>query len=123
LDRVYGRDCALRGKQLSDNGAGDFAILSGVDNLSQQLQHRIDTPKGQARRHPDYGCSVHRLLGRVTGPTAAKLGASYVKAALKSDYRVKDADRVTAEVSGDSVRVVARALAIDGSSVDVVTQQ
>jgi phage baseplate assembly protein W len=118
--QVYERDCHLVGMQLVDDGAGDFAVLSGADNLRQQLGHRVATPTGQARRHPEYGCKVHQLLGKVNGPTAAALGAQYVKAALGADYRVKSVEFARANVSGDVVSVEARALAIEGGVVDVV---
>lgn len=118
--QVYERDCAMRGRLLSEDGSGDLAIFAGADNLRQQLQHAVSTPRGQAHRHPDYGCLVWRLLGRVNGPTAGRLGAEYVKATLKADYRVSRVDFSTAEVSGDAIRITARAVAIEGGVVDMV---
>jgi phage baseplate assembly protein W len=116
---VYERDCALANKQLSDDGAGDLSVLTGADNLRQQLTHVIITPRGQARRHPEYGCRIWRLLGTVNGPAAGLMGAQYVKASLASDFRVARVDFSRAEVVGDAVRVTARAVAIDGGVVDV----
>lgn len=117
--QVYERDCVLINKQLTDDGSGDIAVFAGADNLRQQLQHRIVTPRGQARRHPEYGCLIWRLVGTVNGPTAALMGAEYVKAALQAEYRVSKVDYVRAEVVGDAVRIQARAVAIDGGAVDV----
>lgn len=117
--QVYERDAAMINRQLSVTEGGDLLVVAGVDNLRQQIKHRIDTPRGQARRHPEYGCLVWRLLGRVNGPTASMLGAEYVKSALLADYRVSSVTKSEAEVSGDSVRVSATAVAIDGSAVDL----
>jgi phage baseplate assembly protein W len=117
--QVYERDCALQNKRLRSDGNGDFAVFAGADNLRQQLQHRVATPRGQARRHPEYGCLVYRLQGTVNGPTAAMLGAEYVKAALQADYRVSSVDSARADVTGDAVRIQARAVAIDGGVVDL----
>lgn len=117
--QVYERDCALADRRLTDDGSGDLAVFSGADNLRQQLQHRVNTPRGQARRHPEYGCLIWRLVGTVNGPTAALMGAEYVKAALQAEYRVSKVDYVRAEVLGDAVRIQARAAAIDGGVVDV----
>lgn len=117
--QVYERDCAMRDRLLVDDGHGDLAVLSGADNLRQQLQHAVNTPRGQARRHPKYGCMVWRLLGTVNGPTAARLGAEYVKETLLADFRVASVDRAVADVSGDAVLITARALAIEGGVVDV----
>ena len=121
--QVYERDCEMRNRLLVDDGSGDIAVLAGADNLRQQLQHRLDTPRGQARRNPDYGNLTHRLKGRVNGPTAALMAAEYTKAALLADYRVDRVESASAEVVGDAIRVTARAVAIEGGVVDFVTQQ
>ena len=121
--QVYERDCAMTARLLSDDGAGDIAVFAGADNLRQQLQHRIDTPRGQARRHPDYGCLVSRLKGKANGPTAGLMASQYVKAALLADYRVSRVEYSRAEVAGDSIRVTAKAVAIEGGIVDIVTAQ
>lgn len=57
--QVYERDCAMAGGLLSADADGDIAVVSGADNLRQQLTHRISTPTGQARRHPEYGCILN----------------------------------------------------------------
>lgn len=119
--QVYERDAALVNKRLLAGADGDLVVVAGADNLRQQLKHRIDTPRGQARRHPEYGCLVYRLQGKVNGPTAGALGAEYVKAALAADYRVASVESATAEVAGDSIRITAKARAIEGGVVDLVS--
>lgn len=121
--QVYERDCVLRSRQLVADDTGDIAVLSGADNLRQQLQHRVDTPRGQARRHPEYGCLVSRLKGRVNGPTAGLLAAEYVKSALLADYRISRVEFSMADVIGDTIKVTAKAIAIEGGVVDIVTSQ
>ena len=118
--QVYERDCAMVGRQLQDDGAGDIMVHAGLDNLRQQLEHRLITPTGQARRHPEYGCRVWRLLGSMNGPVAGLLGAQYVQSALEADYRVASVDFSRADVQFDAVKVTARAVAIEGSAVDLV---
>lgn len=117
--QVYERDCQLVGKMLLDDGNGDFAVVAGVDNFTQQIKHRIDTPRGQAARHPEYGCLVWSLQGSVNGPIAGQLGAEYVKSALMADYRVASVPNCTATVTGDQVRITATAEGIDGAAVDL----
>ena len=119
--QVYERDCVLADRLLQDDGSGDLAVVRGADNLRQQLQHAINTPRGQARRHPEYGCLVWRLQGKVNGPTAARMGAEYIKATLLSDYRVSRVALAVAEVTGDAIRITARAVAIEGGVVDIAT--
>lgn len=120
--QVYERDCKMVKRRLTDDGNGDFAVVAGTDNLKQQLTHRIDTPRGQLVRHPEYGCLVWLLQGKVTGPAANLLGAQYVKAALQADYRVSSVTSSTAEVDGDATRITATAEAIAGGKVDISNQ-
>jgi phage baseplate assembly protein W len=120
--QVYERDCKMVKRRLVDDGKGDFAIVAGTDNLTQQLTHRIVTPRRQLVRHPDYGCLVWELQGKVTGPVAALLGAKYVKAAVQADYRVSSVTSATAEVTGDATRITATAEAIAGGKVDISNQ-
>lgn len=117
--QVYERDCQMVRRLLAEDISGDLSVVAGADNLTQQLEHRVNTPRGQARRHPEYGCMIWRLVGKVNGPTAALMGAEYVKAALKADYRVASVDSAVAEVAGDAIRVEATATAIDGGVLDI----
>ncbi len=121
LGRVYGADCHLTQRLLSVDATGDLAVVSGTRNLRQQLEHRIVTPLGQARYHPDYGCKIWKLLGTVQGPTAPLMGAAYVRTALLSDYRIRAVASVRAEVADGAVRVTATAEATAGQAVEVVT--
>lgn len=118
--QVYERDCQMLDKLLQVTETGDLAVLSGADNLRQQLGHRIATPRGQLTRHNEYGCMVYRLRGKTNGPTAAKLGADYVKAALAADYRVRSVEYATADATGDVVKIQAKAVAIEGGVVDIL---
>ena len=117
--QVYERDAALDDKLLAAEN-GDLVVVAGADNLRQQLTHRVVTPRGQLVRHPEYGCRAWRLMGGINGPTAGMLAAQYVKATLAADYRVASVEDTTAEVIGDTIRVSAKARAIEGGVIDVV---
>lgn len=117
--QVFERDCQMVKRQLQATPDGDLSVVSGFANLRQQLSHRIVTPRGQATRHAEYGCLISRLVGKVNGPTANMLGAQYVNATLKSDYRVSQVQYSRAIVDRDSIKVTARVIAIDGGAVDV----
>lgn len=117
--QVFERDCMMQNRMLEDNGAGDFAVVSGSSNLKQQLQHRLITPRGQAMRHPGYGSLLYRVIGRVNGPAASLLAAQYTESTLLSDYRIKNVESADATVVGDQVRVEARAVTIAGGVVDL----
>lgn len=119
---AFERDCALPAGRLQAAPNGDLLLIAGSDNLTQQLRHRVDTPRGQLRRHPEYGCLLWRLLGRVNGPTAGALGTEYVRAVLSAEYRINRVLEASARVTGDAVFITARAEAIDGQIIDLVSQ-
>lgn len=121
-NRVFERDVRMVGRQMRATEGGDFEVVAGASNLAQQLNHRIATPKGQLMRHPEYGSTLYRILGRVSGPAANILAKDYTQAALLSDYRVRSIEALQATTDGDAVRVNARVETIAGGVVDVVTE-
>ena len=121
--QVFGRDCLLKNKKLVITDEGDVEVVSGTENLSQQLRHAINTPRGQLRRHKNYGCLIWLLKGTIQGPTAEMLGAAHVRATLLSDYRVNSVRSSIAVTSGDALVVTATAEAIDGGAIDIVSDR
>ncbi|EAO3412089.1 hypothetical protein GNM83_18955 [Salmonella enterica] len=117
--QIYERDIKMTNRRLTLNEKGDIAIVAGVENLGQQLRHRINTPKGQLRRHADYGCRIHELRGKVNGPLAAHLAREYLKAAIKAEYRIARITSLQASSEGDVIRAAAVGEAIAGDSVDL----
>lgn len=118
--QVYERDVKLTNRKLSVGEDGDLEIVSGEKNLVQQITHRVITPRGQVRRHPEYGCLAWRLHGVASGPVANVLAAEYVKSAIAADYRISSVKSSQAELVGDAITVSANAEAIAGGAVDVV---
>lgn len=117
--QIYERDIKMTNRRLSLDATGDIAVVAGVSNLTQQLQHRINTPTGQLRRHPQYGCRIHELRGKVNGPLAAHLGAEYLKVAIKAEYRIASIRQLSASSEGDVIRATATGEAIAGDSLDL----
>lgn len=117
--QIYERDIKMTNRRLTLNEKGDIAVVAGVENLEQQLRHRINTPKGQLRRHADYGCRIHELRGKVNGPLAAHLAREYLKAAIKAEYRIARITSLQASSEGDVIRAAAVGEAIAGDSVDL----
>jgi hypothetical protein len=117
--RAYGRDAAMANRLLTADSNGDLAVVSGVDNLSQQLRHRVVTPRGQAIRHPDYGCLIWKLSGKANSPVLGFIGAEYVKSTLAADYRVSSVEYSKAWIDMDAIRIAAGVKAIDGGSIDL----
>lgn len=121
IGQVFERDCIMVRRNLQADEAGDFAVVTGSANLSQQLLHRIVTPRGQALRHPEYGSLFYRLIGRVNGQAANLLATEYAKSTLLSDYRIRSVQSANATVVEDQIKVVARAETIAGGAIDVIS--
>jgi len=117
-DAVFKTDVLVRNKKIVVED-GDLALVSGVANLSQSLARRVVVEKKELAFHPNYGCYVRSLLGRVNGPTAAQLAAFYVKSALLEDDRVKDVPKCMAEVVGDQIKVTAVVYPVSGKPVEM----
>lgn len=119
--QIYERDIKMVNRRIALDTYGDIAVVAGVPNLNQQLRHRINTPTGQARRHPQYGCRIHELRGKVNGPLAAHLAREYMRTAIKAEYRIARIVSVSASSEGDVIRAEAVGEAIAGDSVDLKT--
>ncbi|HGX3708897.1 TPA: hypothetical protein ACNEJR_003658 [Escherichia coli] len=117
--QIYERDIKMVNRRLVLDSTGDIAVVAGVKNLTQQLKHRINTPTGQARRHPAYGCRIHELRGKVNGPLAAHLAREYLKTAVKAEYRISSIRELVGSSEGDVIRAQCVGEAIAGDSVDL----
>lgn len=117
--QIYERDIKMVNRRLLLDETGDIAVVAGVKNLTQQLRHRINTPTGQARRHPAYGCRIHELRGKVNGPLAAHLAREYLKTAVKAEYRIASIRSVVGSSEGDVIRAECVGEAVAGDSIDL----
>lgn len=115
---VFGVDCSLIQGNINAVD-GDFALAEGRENFKQAIIHAITTAQGELIFHPDYGCGVFSILGKNNGPAAAVLARQLVNTTLISDDRVQEIVRVVAEAAGDSLRVSAEIIPIDGRVIDI----
>ena len=118
-DAVFGRDLALPGGLLVDDGNGDLAVVGGLDNLKQAIQIRLLTGPGELMCHADYGCHVRDLIGAVDGPIAGQLAAFYVASAIRQDDRIQSVPKCAATVTGDTIAVDATANPVTGQTFDL----
>ena len=120
--KVFQIDAALDSNGLLQADAnGDLAVVSGVDNLAQALENRIETDNGELIFHPEYGDLVRQLLGAMNGPNAGLLAAQYVKAAVLLDPRVLEVDQSVVNINGDDIDVQMEVIPVVGRSVPIAT--
>lgn len=117
-DEVFLSDCQLERGAFRFAG-GDFALVSGRDNLRQALAHRIVTDHGELMFHPRYGANLGRLIGTLSGPVRELVAADYVDEALAAENRVREVSRVTATTQGDRLSVEAEVVPISGVKLNV----
>ncbi len=112
---AFGVDIDIADGVLSDDGDGDFALVSGYANLTQALRSRLGTPAGELLFHPQYGNGAFALVGGRASPSLAALADALVRRAVVSDPRVASAVDFTTRLSGDRLAVTGTVIAIDGS--------
>lgn len=109
-------DCSGANRQLIVSN-GDIQLISGRSNLVQQLENKLDVPRGRLRRHPRFGSLVSSVLGKTSGPLALQLSSDYAKTAILSDFRIERIISTDASVNNDKIKVIVKALTINGDSI------
>ena len=92
---------------------GDLVIVSGQDNLTQQLRNRLRCELGSMPRHAAYGCAAQAYVGNASGPALAVLLQGALALALAGDPRVGNVEQVGVKIVGDLIEVSARVLALN----------
>lgn len=115
---VLKTDCQLVNRRLTvDPLTGDFALVSGRENLKQALVHRIITDPGELMFHPGYGCKIQRRRGNKNAPVAMLLGRMDVQDALEQEPRLKRINSITTISTGDVLAATVDVTPITGESV------
>lgn len=122
-EAVYGTDVLLGqygGIQVT--AGGDFAVVSGRDNLVQALSNRLDSECGDLMFHPEYGNNVRRLIGSVNGPTRGLIGAQVTSACVRLDPRVVRVTRSQSQIAGDAINISVEVQTVTGRTVLAATK-
>jgi phage baseplate assembly protein W len=117
-DEVFLSDCKID-KGALQFAAGDFALVSGRENLHQAISNRIVTDHGDLIFHGDYGANLHRIIG-LSGPVQELVAAEYVDDALRAENRIQTVSRVTATTQGDRLSIEAEVVPITGANINVL---
>lgn len=93
LDNLETQASRARGSDLSVRTRAsrfDLDTVSAVDNIRQALLLRLLTPVGElaALGHPDYGCRLGELIGRLNNERTQNLAKMFVLQALAAEPRI-----------------------------------
>jgi phage baseplate assembly protein W len=115
---VYQVDALLKNGLLQVEN-GDFATVSGIQNLAQALKNNVETPQGALLWHTSYGSLCRRINGAINGPTQAQLVEAYAIASLETDERVQEVDKAIATISGDSISLQLEVIPVVGRPIQL----
>lgn len=105
---LLGKDWKVDPEGFLTKEGRDIGIVKGLDNLSQGLRLRYQTPKGALLLHETYGNDVYSVLGESMEPQFKGLIKYYLEESGKQDGRVQDIqissisyddDFITAQIS------------------------
>ncbi len=104
-------------------GAGytrDLAVSRARDNLGQAVMMRLLTPRGDLAHlgHPDYGCRLHELVGRVNTETNRNLARLYILESLQQETRIAEVESITVNPAAgrpSSIAIALQVLPLDAS--------
>lgn len=101
MDRVYGRDIRVTDQGLLVDDRQDLGRSTGRDNVIQALRHRVRTPRGSLRHHPEYGTVLDAMLGLSNTEFQTFFAMVTTKQSLRRDPRVAKLSGISARIDGD----------------------
>jgi len=107
----------------SFDASGDLRTVGGLDNLTMQLAHRQNTPRGELALlgHPGYGSLLQTYVGKPGLDLWYRRVLLEEESVLLQDPRVASVAKVELTVQGDANLVVADVVLIDETSLSNLT--
>ena len=104
LEALGGEDLYLtEDGDLTDDGSGDLASVSGLQNIVQAIKNRFMEEVGAFPHHPEYPPGIHERIGRPMTPYVERLIEIDIHSSLAYEDRI------------DSVEV--RSIVIEGTTI------
>ncbi|HWY24436.1 MAG TPA: hypothetical protein VNX47_05920 [Nevskia sp.] len=118
---AFGIDLLLTDGDITDDGAGDIATVSGNANLEQAITIKLNSNLGDLIYYLDFGNGARAMIGTTQSPAAAQLTASLVSRCVLSDNRIAAVPSIKAVIKGNALAVTGTAEAIDSTPVTATT--
>jgi phage baseplate assembly protein W len=106
LNTLGGEDIALaQDGDITDDGYGDLGSVVGMDNIQQACYVRLMTRRGSITQHPEYGSTLHTLIGKAQAPYIRKLMELDIHETLSYDDRLEAVAINSVDIQGTSIYV------------------
>lgn len=122
IEETYLRDLAHK-TDLIKAADGDLDTVTGLNNLSQALYHRLITQPGSLVHRPDYGVGIKSYLNALNSLDNQRRLAARIDEQFRLDFRVESVDGVKIVVEDnrpDLVKVFVRVKAIGYDEVELL---
>lgn len=116
---IFGTDVAMSGGQIQFGDDGDFAIVSGRDNLMQALNNRMESRLRDLVYHPSYGNALPVMVGKRGEAVSAELCGVFVARCICGDPRIDTVTSMTVKLSGGRADVEGSFVAVGGNAMTI----
>ncbi len=103
LENLGKEDIFLR-NDIAIDDYGDLLSLTGLQNIAQRINFRLEIEKGELIYHPEYGTNFFQILGR-NEPFVKKRMEIEVREVILSDEAVSDVFIESLEIKKDNVEI------------------
>lgn len=101
---IYGTDVAIGPDgDFVLSGTTDISVVTGINNVDQNLTHRYKTVKGENRAFPEFG--LPRIIGNIATSDLNGQVMSAVKQQTVRDHRVRGVSQMSVSREGGTVTV------------------
>lgn len=121
IEETYLRDLVHK-KDLLADADGDLQDITGLNNLSQALYHRLVTQPGSLIHRPDYGVGIKSFLNSINSLDNQRRLANRIDEQFRRDFRVEEVSGVKFTVDDeypDRIKVFVRIKAIGYDEVEL----
>lgn len=104
VNDIYGTDIAIgQDGDFVLSGTTDIAVVTGIDNVDQNLTHRFKTVKGENKAFPEFG--LPKIIGTIATSDLSGQVMSAVKQQTVRDHRVSGISQMSVSREGGTVTV------------------
>ncbi len=118
---LYGTDLLVRDGDLVANGDDDILLVGGLENLTQNIGHRILTTRGENPAFPQFG--LQKIVGEKTTENFGGAVLSDIKTQVTADHRVFRLLELRIDTTGDVVTATFNVEAVTRARTGTITAQ